>query len=239
MRRTNFRAAITTCVLLLGLMFLSTLTCQVTVGLAFQAIVRIQPQDSSAIIGQTFEINITLVDVQNLYGVETTLTWNSSILTLTRVDARVGQQDGVLHEPFYIAENTSQQGLCVFSATSLNPAPAFTGNGTIIRITFTVVSDGSSQLGLEAQLYDWPPPDRDPRVSLPIAHVTLDGSFSGAVPEFSKSIVMLVFAMLMSSLVVILRIRKGKTRWSFEPVVGLKQALLACDVATEQVGQAR
>lgn len=237
--RMTFRASITTCILLLGLMFLSTLNYQVTVGLASEAIVTIQPQDSSTIVGQTFEINITLVDVQNLYGVETTLTWNASILTLAHVDVRVGQPDGVLHEPSYIAENTSQQGLYVFSATSLNPAPAFTGNGTIARMTFTVVSDGSSKLDLEAQLYDWPPPDRDPRVSLPIAHFTLDGSFSGAVPEFSKSIVMLVFAMLMSSLVVILRRRKGKTCSSFEPVVGLKQALLACDVGTEEAGQPR
>jgi len=236
MRRTNFRASITTYALLLGLMFPATLTCRATVGLTSQATVGIQPQDSSASIGQTFEINITLVDVENLYGVETTLTWNSSILAVIRVDVRVGEPDGVLHEPFYIVENTSQQGLYVFSATSLNPAPAFTGNGTLARITFNVVSDGSSQFGLEAQLYDWPPPDRDPRVSLPITHATLDGFFHGAVPEFSKLVVMLAFAMLMSSLVVILRRHKGKIRCTNEPVVGLKQGLLAYGEATEGVG---
>jgi hypothetical protein len=91
---------------------------------------------------------------------------------------------------------------------------------------------------LEAQLYDWPPPDRDPRVSLPITHATLDGSFHGAVPEF-KLVVIFAFAMLMSSLVIILSKHKGKTGRTFEPAVGLKQALLAYDEATEQVGQAR
>jgi len=236
MRRVTFKTWMTAYSVMLGLMFLASLTCQVTVGSTSQATVKIQPQDNSANIGQTFETNITLVDVENLYGVETTLTWNSSILILIHVDVRVGQPDGVLHEPFYIVENTSQQGLYVFSATSLNPAPAFTGNGTIAKMTFIVVSDGSSQLDLETQLYDWPPPDRDPRISLPIAHVTFDGSFHGAVPEFSELTIMLALALLMSSLAVILRRRKGKIRRTNEPLVCLKQGLLAYGEASEQVG---
>jgi hypothetical protein len=43
-------------------------------------------------------------------------------------------------------------------ATSVGPAPSFNGSGTIATITFTVVGLGRSELNLESELADYPPP---------------------------------------------------------------------------------
>ena len=42
-----------------------------------ETVVKVEPSSSYANVGETFTINITVVDVQNLYGVEVTLYWNT------------------------------------------------------------------------------------------------------------------------------------------------------------------
>jgi len=158
-----------------------------------ETVVRIEPYSSYADMGETFTVNVTVVDVENLYGVEMALYWNSSILEATNVDVRVAKSDGVLYSPIFPTEDTliQKEGKYLYAATSTNPAPSFNGSGNIVRITFEVIGFGNSTLNLESQLYDYPPPDRWPRISLPIEHLTIDGSFM--VPEFPSNIVLLFF----------------------------------------------
>lgn len=142
-----------------------------------ETIVKLEPYASSANVGETFTVNVTVVDVQNLYGVEVTLYWNSSILEPVNIDIRLGEMDGVLRNPIYIAQNSTQKGKYLAAATSIAPAPSFNGSGNIVRLTFRVINSGDSKLHVETQLYDYPPPDREPRISLPIDHITVDGNF--------------------------------------------------------------
>jgi hypothetical protein len=112
--------------------------------------------------------------------------WNATVLQATKVDARVGVEsfsDGVLHEssnspPIFIAENnlTQSEGEYMLDVTSMAPAPSFSGSGNIVKITFNAINVGSSALSLQSQLYDYPPTDRDPRISLAIDHTTQDSS---------------------------------------------------------------
>ena len=177
---------------------------------ASETIVKVEPTTSSANTGETFTANITIENVQNLYGLEITLQWNSTILEATGLDVRTGQPDGTLCSPFLTVENTlnQAQGKYSYVATSTTPAPPFNGSGIVVKITFNVTSLGGSNLNLESQLYDYPPPDRWPRVSLPIGHTTIDGSFV-AIPEFPNMIILLL-SMLVSVLSFMLLKLSGK-----------------------------
>jgi hypothetical protein len=165
--------------------------------------VEIVPSASTAGVGQSFTINISVLNVLDLYGVEATVKWNSSVLELSKVDIRLGHTDtdGVLYNasstsPPFIAENSTQNGQYAIAATSTAPAPSFNGSGNIVRITFNVTSSGHSNIDLESQLQDYPPPDRDPRVSLPIQHTTTGGQFNTTLAEIPNSAILLVFTAL-------------------------------------------
>ena len=148
--------------------------------------VKVEPSIKSPIMGQTFTVTISIFNVQNLYSIEIILNWDPSVLRATNVETRVGLEtfaDGVLHlssnsPPIFIAENnlTQNEGKYTLTVTSMAPAPAYSGSGNIVKITFSSISLGSSALNLQSQLYDYPPTERDPRISLAIDHVVQDSS---------------------------------------------------------------
>ena len=149
--------------------------------------IKVNPYASTAQIGELIAVNITLTDVENLYGVEVSLHWDASILHVVSVDVRLGLEshsDGVLHEPVFVAKNETiqEEGKYFLAGTSTAPAPPFNGNGNIVRITFNVTNVGDSRLDLETKLSDWPPPDREPRISWPIEHTINNGFFDMNTP---------------------------------------------------------
>jgi len=151
-----------------------------------QTTVRLKPAFCSAGLNQTFMVDITVADVQNLYGLEVDVFWNASVLEIAGVDVKVGQAGGTLYGPVYIAENATTTSQYILAATSAIPAPPFNGTGTAATITFRVKEHGNSTLSLTSQLYDFPPPDREPRTSLPIEHATLGSMFEETIPEISS-----------------------------------------------------
>jgi len=205
MNRIYFVTSLIKPVLFLASIFLMLSLIQViAVRATPETLVKVDPYTSSTNIGETFTVNITIVDVQNLYGVEVTLCWNASILQVISLNLRLGVEshpDGILHElpsaPILIMENNliQEQGKYRLAATSTAPAPSFYGSGNIVRITFNVTNFGSSKLDLETQLWDYPPPDREPRISLPIEHTTIDGFFD-VIPEFSNIRILLLFMII-------------------------------------------
>jgi len=225
MRRTGF-TALQIVALLSTLVFLMAFSIQRTtfVQASPGTVVRVEPSPSYSDIGETFTINITVVDVQNLYGIEVTLYWNASVLYAVSVDTRLGVEshpDGVLHEPpsIFVAENnvTQKQGKYVLTATSVAPAPSFSGSGNIVRITFNATSFADSELNLETELYDYPPPDREPRISLPIEHTTIDGSFR-IIPEFPNLSILLLFMTISLCVIILLKRSIQKRRLKIRTV---------------------
>ncbi len=158
-------------------------------------IVKVESSTSAPSLGQPFIVTISIVNVQNLYGLDVGLTWDASVLKVTNVETKLGVEsfaDGVLHTssnspPIFIAENnlTQREGKYQLTATSTAPAPAFSGSGTIAKITFAPISKGTSELNLQSDLSDFPPADRDPRVSEAISHTTQSSSVT--VTEASAS----------------------------------------------------
>ncbi len=166
------------------------------VSQASETTVLVEPNESSANVGDTLAVNLTIWSVQNLYGVGLSVKWNASILGLEVFNIQFGEPDGVLFDPVYIAENLTLDGTYYLSATSINSAPSFNGNGNIAKLTFRVLAASETTIDLQTQLYDYPPPDRDPRMSLPIVHTTIDGVFNGIIPEFPNAAIFVFFILV-------------------------------------------
>jgi len=147
---------------------------------AQQTSVQVEPSANFALVGKTFSINVTVSNVQNLYGLEATVYWNASILNLVTVDVRLGRADGILYNstayPLLKLQNETfqQQGKYVLAESSQAPAPSFNGSGNVVRLTFNVSRVGSCELSLEAKLASNIITDTG---AAPIAHTTINGFF--------------------------------------------------------------
>lgn len=145
--------------------------------------IKVKPFASFAEVGETFAVNITVCNVENLYGIHLEIRWNASILKAVSIEVCLGVEsrpDGVLHEPLFIVRNETiqEEGRYVLAGLSLANAPPFSGDGNVLRVVFNVTGAGTCRIKIfESELADWPPPDRDPRVSRSIFHETFDGFF--------------------------------------------------------------
>src|SRR3989304_2515109 len=177
--------------------------------------VAVNPQVTNALLGETIKVNITLSNVQNLYGVDVTLLWNPSALSVQNIDIRLGVEshpDGVLHETpsadIFIQKNTTDQanGEYDLIATSIAPAPSFSGSGNIAIITFNVTDVGHSELILITELGDY-----NPSGSNLIDHTDVDGSVDSVIPEFPSAIAIVIVLILVTVATVVYK-RIGKPR---------------------------
>jgi hypothetical protein len=188
-------------------------------------VVEVLPSSSSGEVGQSFAINIMVVDVQNLYAVDVIVNWNSSVLQLVNIDVRIAptDTDGVLYNPF-IAVNSTYPGYYEISATSQGPYP-FNGTGNIVIIAFSVIGSGYSSINLtKSELWDYGKV-RQSGISMPIDHSTVGGQFSATVVEIPDSAIFLAFTVLTVSALVLSRkmSKKVRLRHVFD---GIKQDLL-------------
>jgi len=177
--------------------------------------VAVGPQVINALLGETITVNITLSNVQNLYGVDVSLLWNPSALSIQNIDIRLGVEsylDGILHETssaaIFIQGNTTDQenGEYHLVATSVAPAPSFSGSGNIAIITFNVTDIGHSDLILTTQLADY-----NPSGSNLIDHIDLGGSVDSVIPEFPSAIAIgIILVLVTAAAVVFKRIVKPK-----------------------------
>jgi hypothetical protein len=194
-------------------------------------VVEVRPNAISAEVGQSFAINITVVDVQSLYALDVTVNWNPYVLQLVNIDVRLGHTDtdGVLYNsslgPVYIQVNSTYPGNYEIAATSEDSAPPFNGTGNIVRITFNVTGSGYSSIDFSAsQLWDYALL-REPPISMPIEHSTVGGEFNTPVVEIPNSAILLVFTALTTSALALSK--KMTKKVHLRPVSGdIKQDLL-------------
>jgi hypothetical protein len=160
--------------------------------------VRTLPSNTAPKVSATFTVDITISNVKNLYGVDVSLSWNKDILRITGASSQLGVEShpgGVLHQSVYVAENSMSQqtGTYHLVATSEGSAAAFSGNGKIVTLTFSVIHAGHSELTLETELADKPV---SPEPSNLINHTDLSSSVNAAIPEFSTVFALVVFLIL-------------------------------------------
>jgi hypothetical protein len=152
--------------------------------------VTVTPQTSTPVVGQTITISIQLNNVQNLYGIDVTLTWNTALLSFQTNSNQtfLGVANGVLNGtevPISVVLDSASQAAGEFHlvATSVYPDAAFSGSGTIATLKFTVTGAGKSSLTLNSTLANYAPGG----ISEPIAHNDLSGTVDAASSSSSPS----------------------------------------------------
>ena len=172
--------------------------------------VTVTPQSSTPVVGQTFTINIQLSNVQNLYALDVTLDYNSVVLQLVNSKVDLGTSSipgGVLYgSPVTDDENNIASGAVYYNtslstaseyhlfATSVNPAGAFSGSGTIATLTFKVTNAGDSNLTLASTLANYAPDG----TSEPIAHTDVSGTVDATLSSSASSDPLVLFIILVA-----------------------------------------
>jgi hypothetical protein len=167
-------------------------------------IVSVVPTQNSVRVGQTLTVNVTVSNVQNLFGLDVTVNWNTSALQILSVSDRLGVESyngGVLHitpdYPINVAVNdTSQEkGEHHLAATSQGSATPFDGLGTITSLTFNVTSSGQSTINVVSELADHPTPDETTSELIP--HTDVNCTVNAAqIPEFPQMVFLMTCALI-------------------------------------------
>ncbi len=134
-------------------------------------VVKVEASNLSPQVGNTLIVTIRISNVQNLAGIDTTLLWDSSVLTLQSTTLNLGDShtNSVLHgttittDPnnlnsgdIYVQE-TKVAGSYELVAQGVGASnPAFSGSGTIVILTFSVLKAGVAGLSLQTDLANHP-----------------------------------------------------------------------------------
>jgi hypothetical protein len=173
-----------------------------------------QPQ-----VGDTLTVNIKISNVQNLFGVDLTLNWNSSILTLVSATPQLGVEShsgGVLHEsqsfPIEVVYNDASQTLGQYHllATSTGSVtPSF--SGTISTVTFNVTGIGSTGLAFEDVELSELTADRTVNLVTPSTSVD---PVNPIIPEFPITAIMgLLLVLATASVAISTKLLRNRTTY--------------------------
>lgn len=173
-------------------------------------VVKAEASASQPLVGDTLTVIIKISNVKNLFGVDLTLDWNSSILNLVSATPQLGVESysgGVLHEsqslPIEVVYNDASQTLGQYHllATSTGSVtPSFNGSGTIATVTFNVTSIGSTGLVLENVELSELTADRTVNLVTPSTSVDL---VNPIIPEFPITAIMGLLLVLATASVAI------------------------------------
>ncbi|MCW4030646.1 MAG: cohesin domain-containing protein [Candidatus Bathyarchaeota archaeon] len=186
---------------------------------AQSTLVKAEASSAEPQIGDTLTVTVKVANAQNLFGVDVTLNWDPSVLELTKATPQLGVEShsgGVLHEsttyPIEIVDNTGTQssGEYHLAATSTGSSTsAFSGDGTIVTLTFTVTSAGQTGLcfgDVEFSVRSGSEMD----LVTPQTEVTT----VNAVPEFPALIVVGLAATVVTAVVISTKLLQNKASFS-------------------------
>jgi len=149
-------------------------------------VISVYPPTRTALIGETFTVNITITDVSNLYFWEFFMNFSSTVLNVTSVTegpflSDVDQTSWSMAPPYI--DNTA--GIVkAFSLLWLYPAEGASGNGTLCTITFQVKDLGNTTLHFYyTLLFTYVDPD-----PILIEHTVEDGYFSNSPSAITATI---------------------------------------------------
>ena len=98
-------------------------------------------QPANAAVGQTVKANLQLKSMSNLFGLDLKCAVNAAVLTGgTRSDGTVFSKAN----SFFVDGGFKADGSWALGASLLNPAPAFSGDGVALTLSYQVKSVGNS-----------------------------------------------------------------------------------------------
>ncbi|MEM3578287.1 MAG: cohesin domain-containing protein [Candidatus Bathyarchaeia archaeon] len=128
------------------LILISSLTIFIKPAASQQTTVKVDPSLTeyyTKATGKEFTIAVKIVDVENLYGFDIKLRWNTTCLEYVSHSIHIPKNtylDGVLWNPiFQLADVVdTDAGTYWIAYSSLAPAPSFNGSGTVFTMTFRI-----------------------------------------------------------------------------------------------------
>jgi hypothetical protein len=204
----------------IGLMLVCALIAISSINAALaqsNTVVKAVASSSQPRIGDTLTVNITISNVQNLFGVDVTLSWNTTVLSVTDAKSLLGVEshpEGVLHESgidtLLVAQDTASQeiGQYTLTATSVGSASAFSGNGIIATLTFNVTNTGATGLQVTSDLSDHPATGQNSNF---ITHTDTADSVN-VIPEYPSLIVLTLIMALATAALVVSKKRLSKNQ---------------------------
>jgi hypothetical protein len=159
-------------------------------------------------VGDTLTFTLKIRDAVDLYGVDVTLSWNTSVLEAVSATNALGVEahsDGVLHQsaafPVYVKEDAITDGQYHLLATSQGQStPSFSGSGTIATIAFNVTGTGSANLSLDD--VELSTRDAAGEISL-ITPETNVSTVNAVIPEFPVIALILALAVAAATVIII------------------------------------
>ena len=136
---------------------------------ASQATLYVDPRVISRPVGQNFTINVSILDVSDLYGWRLKLKWNATILNVTNVAE--GSFLNSSGNTFFFPKINDTAGYIVLDCTFLGNISGISGDGALATIRFYVKENGSCDL----DLYDTTLLDSSVQH---ITHTVKDGRFN-------------------------------------------------------------
>jgi hypothetical protein len=112
------------------------------------------PQIAGLTVGDTFQINVTISDVIDLYGWQFSLYYRGDILNATDVTDgpflknHPDTDDTVLLTPIFTDSYNATHGLIIASSTLVEVEGGVSGSGALATVTFKIKETGSSILHL-------------------------------------------------------------------------------------------
>ena len=108
--------------------------------------VSIVPSSISALVGQSFNVNVTISGVSDLYGWEYRINWDANLLNVTSVAEGPFLKTG--GNTFFSYNLNLTGGSMVVDSTLLGNALGVNGSGTLSTLTFYVGNAGQTPLNL-------------------------------------------------------------------------------------------
>jgi hypothetical protein len=165
-------------------------------------------------VGDTLTVTLKVSDAVDLYGVDVTLSWNTSVLEAVSATNSLGVEshsNGVLHAssayPIDVEDDAVTDGQYHLLATSQGSStPSFSGSGTIATITFNVTGSGSANLSLD----DVELSTRDSLGEISLVTPQTDVStVTTTIPEFPVTALIIALAVAAAAIIIIVTKKIG------------------------------
>lgn len=193
--------------------------CLVYAASAQSTTVTAEASSNQLKVGDTLTVTLKVSDAVDLYGVDVTFSWNTSVLEALSATSNLGVEsnsNGVLHQsadyPIDVITDGVTDGEYQLVATSTGSnTPSFSGSGTIATVIFNVTGSGSANLSLDD--VELSIRDSAGEISL-LTPSTNASTVTTVIPEFPVAALILALAVVAAAVIIIATKKIGKPQLS-------------------------
>jgi hypothetical protein len=190
------------------LIFCLVSSCFIYAASAQSTTVYAEASSNQLKVGDTLTVTLKVADAVDLYGLDVTLSWNTSVLRAVSATNSLGiesHSNGVLHQSdayqVDVEEDSVTDGQYHLLATSQGQGtPSFSGSGTIATVVFNVTGVGQANLSLDN--VELSTRDSAGEISL-VTPETNVSAVTTTIPEYPAIALVLALAVAATAIIVI------------------------------------